>query len=297
MELVIFLRKIGVSVKMKIKKIINNNILCAVDDRGNELIVTGRGIGFQRHRGEVIDISRIERTYRMEEKTGQRKLRELVEKIPIEHLSLTEELIKHITSQIPQKLNESLLITMADHISFAILRKAQGVEFSNPLKGSIMCYYPTEYHLGQYCLGVIREHLGVTLHEDEAAFLALHIVNAELNTNMSEMYDITKLIEGTISVVEYFYKKEFDRESMDFNRFVVHLRYFAQRLFQGKMMEDAQGERDEVFRQLIMKNCKEHYKCAQCVADYIKNTYQKNLSDEELTYLTIHLKRINLGAE
>ena len=297
MELVIFLRKIGVSVKMKIKKIINNNILCAVDDRGNELIVTGRGIGFQRHRGEVIDISRIERTYRMEEKTGQRKLRELVEKIPIEHLSLTEELIKHITSQIPQKLNESLLITMADHISFAILRKAQGVEFSNPLKGSIMCYYPTEYHLGQYCLGVIREHLGVTLHEDEAAFLALHIVNAELSTNMSEMYDITKLIEGTISVVEYFYKKEFDRESLDFNRFVVHLRYFAQRLFQGKMMEDAQGERDEVFRQLIMKNCKEHYKCAQCVADYIKNTYQKNLSDEELIYLTIHLKRINLGAE
>ena len=282
---------------MKIKKIINNNILCAVDDRGNELIVTGRGIGFQRHRGEVIDISRIERTYRMEEKTGQRKLRELVEKLPIEHLSLTEELIKHITSQIPQKLNESLLITMADHISFAILRKAQGVEFSNPLKGSIMCYYPTEYHLGQYCLGVIREHLGVTLHEDEAAFLALHIVNAELSTNMSEMYDITKLIEGTISVVEYFYKKEFDRESLDFNRFVVHLRYFAQRLFQGKMMEDAQGERDEVFRQLIMKNCKEHYKCAQCVADYIKNTYQKNLSDEELTYLTIHLKRINLGAE
>lgn len=282
---------------MKIKKIINNNILCAVDDRGNELIVTGRGIGFQRHRGEVIDISRIERTYRMEEKTGQRKLRELVEKIPIEHLSLTEELIKHITSQIPQKLNESLLITMADHISFAILRKAQGVEFSNPLKGSIMCYYPTEYHLGQYCLGVIREQLGVILHEDEAAFLALHIVNAELNTNMSEMYDITKLIEGTISVVEYFYKKEFDRESLDFNRFVVHLRYFAQRLFQGKMMEDAQGERDEVFRQLIMKNCKEHYKCAQCVADYIKNTYQKNLSDEELTYLTIHLKRINLGAE
>ena len=297
MELVIFLRKIGVSVKMRIKKIINNNILCAVDDKGNELIVTGRGIGFQRHRGETIDTALIERTYRMEEKTGQRKLRELVEKIPIEHLSLTEGLIMHITSQIPQKLNESLLITMADHISFAILRKAQGVEFSNPLKGSIMCYYPTEYHLGQYCLGVIREHLGVTLHEDEAAFLALHIVNAELNTNMSEMYDITKLIEGTISVVEYFYKKEFDRESLDFNRFVVHLRYFAQRLFQGKMMEDAQGERDEVFRQLIMKNCKEHYKCAQCVADYIKNTYQKNLSDEELTYLTIHLKRINLGAE
>lgn len=282
---------------MRIKKIINNNILCAVDDKGNELIVTGRGIGFQRHRGEIIDPAVVERTYRMEEKTGQRKLRELVEKIPIEHLSLTEGMIDHIKSQIPQKLNESLLITMADHISFAILRKAQGVEFSNPLKVSIMAYYPTEYHLGQYCLRVIRKQLGVTLHEDEAAFIALHIVNAELNTNMSEMYEITKLIEGTISVVEYYYQKQFDRESLDFNRFVVHLRYFAQRLFQGKIMADGQGERDELFRELIMKNCKEHYKCALCIADYIRNTYQKNLSDEELTYLTIHLKRINLGSE
>ena len=282
---------------MRIKKLINNNILCVVDKKGNELIVTGRGIGFQRHRGEFVDPALVERTYRMEEKAEQKKLRELVEKIPIEHLALTEALIEHIKTQIPQKLNQSLLITLADHISFAIARKAQGVEFSNPLKGSIMCYYPTEYHLGQHCLKVVREQLGVALQEDEAAFIALHIVNAELNTNMSEMYDITNLIEGALSVVEYFYQRKFDRESLDFNRFVVHLRYFAQRLFQGKMMEDDQGEHDVLFRQLIMKNCKEHYKCAQCIGDYVKNTYQKTLSEEELTYLTIHLKRIDLGLQ
>ena len=282
---------------MRIKKLINNNILCVVDKKGNELIVTGRGIGFQRHRGEFVDPALVERTYRMEEKAEQKKLRELVEKIPIEHLALTEALIEHIKTQIPQKLNQSLLITLADHISFAIARKAQGVEFSNPLKGSIMCYYPTEYHLGQHCLKVVREQLGVALQEDEAAFIALHIVNAELNTNMSEMYDITNLIEGALSVVEYFYQRKFDRESLDFNRFVVHLRYFAQRLFQGKMMEDNQGEHDVMFRQLIMKNCKEHYKCAQCIGDYVKNTFQKTLSEEELTYLTIHLKRINPGLQ
>ena len=282
---------------MRIKKLINNNILCVVDKKGNELIVTGRGIGFQRHRGEFVDPALVEHTYRMEEKAEQKKLRELVEKIPIEHLALTEALIEHIKTQIPQELNQSLLITLADHISFAIARKAQGVEFSNPLKGSIMCYYPTEYHLGQHCLKVVREQLGVALQEDEAAFIALHIVNAELNTNMSEMYDITNLIEGALSVVEYFYQRKFDRESLDFNRFVVHLRYFAQRLFQGKMMEDDQGEHDVMFRQLIMRNCKEHYKCAQCIGDYVKNTYQKTLSEEELTYLTIHLKRINLGLQ
>lgn len=282
---------------MRVKKVINNNILCVVDDQGKELIVTGRGLGFQKSRGQRIDPAQVERTYRMEEKDGQRRLRELVEKIPAEHLELTEVLITYIKTQIPQKLNESLLITLADHISFAIARKEQGVEFSNPLKGSIMCYYPTEFHLGQHCLRVVREKLEVELHEDEAAFIALHIVNAELNTNMSEMYDITKLIEGAIQVVEYYYGRHFDRESLDFSRFVVHLRYFAQRIFQGKMMEDDQGEHDVLFRQLIMKNCREHFKCAQCVAQFVKNSYQFDLSEEELIYLTIHLKRINLGAE
>ena len=292
MELVIFFCKKGAGI-VHIKKIINNNILCAVDEKGNELIVTGKGIGFQRHRGETIDPSTIERTYRMEEQTQQRKLRDLVEKIPLEHLDLTEKIISYYKEQIKQPLNESLLITLADHISFAIKRKEDGLEFTNPLKGAIMCYYPSEYQLGQHSLKVVEQELGIRLHEDEAAFIALHIVNAELNTTMSEMYDITNLIEGSISVVEYFYQKKFDRESLDFSRFVVHLRYFAQRLFQGKIMSDGH---DEEFRQLIMMSCKQHYKCAQCIRDYIKNTYQKDLSEEELVYLTIHLKRINLDS-
>lgn len=282
---------------MRIKKVINNNILCTIDEKGNELIVTGRGIGFQRHRGEQVDPAQIERTYRMESKEEQNRLRTLVAQIPLEHLQLTEDLIAEIKTQITQKLNESLLITLSDHISFAVKRKQQGLEFSNPLKGPIMCYYPAEYRLGQYCLKVIHKQLGIELHEDEAAFIALHIVNAELNTNMSEMYDITNLIEGSVSVVEYFYQKKFDRDSLDFSRFVVHLRYFAQRLFQGKCTEDAADEQDTLFRQMIVKNCKQHYKCAQCIGEYIQNTYHKTLSEEELIYLTIHLKRINMGRE
>ena len=278
---------------MRVKKVINNNILCVVDDKGSEMIVTGRGLGFKRKTGERIDPALVEKTYHVEGKAEQRKLRELVAQIPIEHLKLTQDLIEYIKGQISTPLNESLLITLADHISFAIKRKEEGIGFANPLQGAIMSYYPTEYHLGQYCLRVIQEETRVDLNPGEAAFIALHIVNAELNTSMTVMYDITKLIEGTLEVVEYYYQKTFDRESLDFNRFVVHLRYFAQRLFQA-----APGQTDEYdpdFQEMIIRSCKQHYRCAQHIGEYIRNAYQKEVSDEELIYLTIHLKRINLS--
>ena len=229
----------------------------------------------------------------MESRDKQRKLRELVEQIPIEHLELTEELIADIKKEISSPLNESLLITLADHISFAIRRKQEGITFENPLEGDIICYYPAEYRLGQHCVRVVRERIGIDLSESEASFIALHIVNAELNTDMSEMYDITRLIEGALQVVEYYYQRTFDRESLDFSRFVVHLRYFAQRLFQGKSLQDSGSVQDEQFRQMIIQSCATHYKCARHIAEYVKNTWNRDLSDEELMYLTIHLKRIN----
>lgn len=276
---------------MRIKKVINNNILCVVDGKGSEMIVTGRGLGFKRKVGERVDPALFEKAYHMEGKAEQRKLRELCEQIPLEHLKLTQDLIEYIKSQIAAPLNESLLITLADHISFAIKRKEEGVEFTNPLQGAIMSYYPTEYHLGQHCLRVIREQTRADLNPSEAAFIAMHIVNAELNTSMSVMYDITKLIEGVLEVVEYYYQRTFDRESLDFNRFLVHLRYFAQRLFQAAPRQD--GEYDEDFEEMIIHSCQRHYKCAQCIGEYIRNAYQKEVSREELIYLTIHLKRIN----
>lgn len=280
---------------MRIKKVINNNILCVIDEKGNEMIVTGKGLGFGRKVAQFVDPAQVEKVYRMEDKSGQRRLRELVEQIPLDHLRLTEELLARIQAAVRQPLNESLLITLADHISFAIRRKEQGIEFKNPLAGSILCYYPTEYQLGQQCLEQIRQTCGVALNPDEASFIALHIVNAELNTSMSEMYDITRLIDGVVEVVEYFYREQgrFDRDSLAFNRFVVHLRYFAQRLFQDKMMPDTEEEGDAAFRQMIAKSCARHYKCAQCVAEYVKNTWHKQLSQEELIYLTIHLKRVS----
>ena len=111
---------------------------------------------------------------------------------------------------------------------------------------------------------------------------------------MSVVNDVTRFVDGCVQGVESFYNCRFDRDALDFSRFTVHLRLFAQRVFQGKQ-ERENDTHDEVFRALTTRNCSEHYKCACCIAEYVRNIWHKELSDEERVFLTIHLKRIRMG--
>lgn len=48
---------------MKIRKILNNNLVLANDWQGNEIIVKGRGIGFNKKRWDTIEEAVIEKIF------------------------------------------------------------------------------------------------------------------------------------------------------------------------------------------------------------------------------------------
>ena len=144
---------------MKIVKIINNNTVCAVDEKGKEQIVSGKEIGFGKKRGEAIDPAQIQKIYMITDSALRKRMVECLSEIPYEHIQLTSELVDYISSRISEILNESLMISLSDHISFAIERQKQGIAFANPLMDSIHDYFPEELALGRYCVEEIRRRL------------------------------------------------------------------------------------------------------------------------------------------
>lgn len=281
---------------MKVIKAINNNNLCVLDDEGREQIVSGKGIGFGKKYGDTVDSSQIQKTYLITDSELQKKMISMLKEIPFEYMAFTNDIVEHIKNKYSSKLNESLFITLSDHIAFAIERKKNGMEFTNPLIDSIRESYPEELALGEYCVEQMREQLGVEMTADEAGFIAMHIINASLNTKMDDVYKITKLINGCIEISEYYYKEKFDKSSVEYERFLSHLKYLAQRLFQNKPLPCAFSD-DEAFVTMIKKTCDTQYKCALCIQQYIQKTYQKNINNDELISLTIHLKKLCKKAE
>jgi beta-glucoside operon transcriptional antiterminator len=273
---------------MKIEKIINNNIVSAYDDKNREIVVMGRGLGFGHKLGDRIDETKVEKIFRMDNEVESERLQSVLAEIPLEHIQISNDIITYSKHIITKKLNKNIYITLTDHINFAIDRYKQGLNFKNALIWEIKKFYHAEYEVGKKALEIIKERLNIELPEDEAASIAMHFVNAEFGTDMPNTIDITKLIQNVHKIIKYNYQMEIDEESINYERFITHLKFFAQRIITNR----ANTGNDEEFHNMIKNQYRVDYKCAEKIRKYIENEFKMKVPEEELVYLTVHLRRI-----
>lgn len=73
---------------------------------------------------------------------------------------------------------------------------------------------------------MIQSRLQISLPEDEAGFIALHIVNAELSgSEVNQVSEMTQTIQAILNIVKYHFNMELDEYSLNFERFVTHLKF------------------------------------------------------------------------
>ena len=187
---------------MIIEKVINNNVVSAVDEEGREVVVMGRGLGFGMKPGKTVPQAKIEKIFRIKSHTLAEQFKDLLADMPIEHVKLSADIIAYATKKLNLKLSQSIYVTLTDHINFAITRYRQGIKAQNALLWEIKRYYSREYELGMYAVKMMREKLCIALPEDEAGFIALHFVNAEYGTELRDALKFPNLVKEILGVVE-----------------------------------------------------------------------------------------------
>ena len=274
---------------MRIDKVINNNLVRAFDKNNKEVLVMGCGLGFKKKIGEEIDSDKVEKIYYLEDANSTNKLVSLLSEIPIEVIQACNEIISYAKYSLGKKINDNIYISLTDHINFAIERAKQGINFKNALLWEIKRFYNHEFLIGKEAIQIIKKKLDVELPEDEAASIALHIVNAQLNSNnMDETLDITKMIQSILNIVKYHYNLELDEYSLHYERFITHLKFFAQRIFTGKEIEDDDNNLCEIMK----VKYKSAYDCVGKIEKYIQKEFNHELTEDEKMYLAVHINRI-----
>lgn len=275
---------------MEVLRVFNNNVVLArgADGRG-EVILTGRGLGFQAKPGQQVDQAKVVRVFVPEDGRNADNFGALVAAIPPEHLMLADQALEIARGGMSGPLNSTTVVALADHLSFAIKRLRQGLVIEYPLRAEVAHLYPDELRMAQQIVDFVNSRLEEPLPRDESVAVALHLVNAGFASgDLSYTYQMTGVFAQLFEVLEQAYGRAFDRETVNAARFITHLRYFFVRAHTGRQLaEGATG-----LGSAIRTAYPDAYGTALKLQAVLELRLGQPLTEDEVTYLTLHVARM-----
>lgn len=273
---------------MKIKQVINNNVVSTlVDDE--EVIVFGKGIGFEGKVGEEIDSNRIEKTYVLIDPAEENQMKLLIQEIPYDVIKFGLKATEYISDHLSKTISKRILIPLTDHIYACLSRYKEKGKYEIPLSMNVSYLYKEEYEIATEIVKMMNEEFQVDVGQNEATFITLHIVNSELDVDLQDTYRVMEIINLSVSTVEEFFNVKLDNTNLHFARFLTHLQFFAQRMIKNTMLED---EADDIINKHINLRYPKAYACAKEIGKKIHDQYGWDIDANEYMYLTIHIARL-----
>jgi len=274
---------------VEVLKVFNNNVVLACQEDGRVVVATGRGLAYNVQRGDTLDGAKVQQLFVPDATHDVNQLSAFLTEIPPEHLAVAAEILAQASEALGTDFGQSMVIPLADHISFAIKRVRQNLEIGYPLKAEVSHLYPGELAAARQAVALIRDRTNVQLSDDEAVPIALHFVNAAFATDdLSRTVKMTKLFEQVFDVLETAYERSFDTQSVNAARFITHLRYFFVRVTAGKQLI----ENPQSFVSAIQTSFPKAYSCAERVKALLELRLEKPITSDEVIYLTLHVARL-----
>lgn len=272
---------------LRIERILNNNIVSAIDEDAQELLILGKGLGFNSKVGDPINESKIEKVFELKDDTMD-KFKMIVNEIPIQFLEVTDDIVKLFKMKTTKDISDGIYISLSDHLYFATQRLQENVVIENPLSWEVKRFYQEEYAVAKEAAKMVESKLEIELPDAEISNIALHFVNAEVDSDMNDVTHIMQLIQEIISIIKYHFNIEFDEESTNYYRFMTHLKFFCQRVIIGETID----EMDEFLYQTVKKSRGAIFECIDKIGVFLEKNYQFTMSHSEQFYLALHIERL-----
>ena len=273
---------------MQVIKQINNNFALCLDSNGAEMIAFGKGIGFPPAPYELTDLDLIQRTFY---DISPDYLR-MMESLPADVVEFTAELVDLARATLPYPLTPNLLLTLADHITFAIKRMSEGIYIKMPLAYDLEQTYPQEVELARQAVEAIRARFRVPLHRDEASGIAMAFINARIysgdEADVKARADDEAILEEITHIVETQMGVTINRETFNYARYATHVHYLLDRLHAGRGIDSINAD---VYADL-RKEYAETAACVDKIAAYLEKDFCFEVTGEEQLYLILHVNRL-----
>ena len=266
-----------------VKKVLNNNVVIAVKDEC-EFILVGKGIGFNTKKGSSVPENTIGNVF-VKQSSDKSKFDMVLRSIDRKIVGISEEIISLCENELGIKLNSAIHTSLPDHINFAFTRIRKGIKIENPFLNEIMVLYPREYKLAQKAFDMINKNFDTKLPRDEVGFICMHINAAIARKNVSDTVEYTRKIGDIMKFISVILNKDIDKSSLAYERTVTHINFVLDRIMKKKTIKN-------LLLDSIKKQMYNEYGLALKVAIKIESLFSVKVPEDEVGYLALHLKRL-----
>ncbi|MGX7012961.1 PRD domain-containing protein [Vagococcus silagei] len=273
---------------MKIRQILNNNI-ALVDRGGNEIIVYSKGISFLKKVGQPITEAEIEKVYVLDSEDRLEHFSYLLQATDEQLIEIVNQLVTFGKTKLNTTLNDYIYLALVDHLSFAIDRSKKEQFISSPLTWNVKKFYSKHFEIGMYGLDLLHKQYAIEFPEDEAVSIALHFINQQFDEAvLTQTNSDLKTLKHILNIIKYHFNIEFDETSLNYSRLITHLQFFIERLHRK---ENYQEESSVLFEQ-VKTLYPDAFEAVQKIAIYVLGKYDQELTQDEYTYLMLHVHRV-----
>ncbi|MVP01390.1 PRD domain-containing protein [Paenibacillus sp. N10] len=272
---------------IEVVKVLNNNVIIALHPVYQEVVVIGKGIGFNRKAKDLIRSDAIEKLFILTNEKEKEQYQQLIPQIDEKLIEVMNEVILYISKNGDSQLNEHIHIALTDHIAFAIKRLEQGIVLQNPFLLETRELYPKEFGMAEYVIGTINERMNTNLPEAEVGFVTLHIHGALTNRPVSEVNEYSRLIAELIALIESRMQITIDRSTIAYSRLLRHLRFAIERIRRKEKVNEP-----DKLGELLKQQYPELYSIAWTLMKVMQRRLKQPVYEAEAVYLTMHLLRL-----
>ncbi|WP_438059131.1 PRD domain-containing protein [Streptococcus ruminicola] len=274
----------------RIIQALNNNVALVKNEQGQQAVVMGLGIVFQKKKGDLIVPSKVEKIFSLRTEESKENFLTLLKNIPLDILTVTYNMIDELVKKHQFPVQEYLYVTLTDHV-YSVYQKLLKGTYQESHLPDISKEYVTEFEMAREAVEILSQKLSVTFPDDEVGRMALHFINAKGDYDVSATKEesarkrVLELVEDELA------KNGIKRSSANgnlYDRLMIHLTYLINRLQTNQQDETSLISMEE----FVKADYPKAYQIGRAIYNLIEEELQLDLSRSERVYLVIHIQRL-----
>ena len=207
-----------------------------------------------------------------------------------EFVAICEEALAEISEELGEELNETIHIGLIDHLAIAMKRLKNKEQINNPFIVEIETLYSVEFEMAKKIVNKLQDKYEIDFPEGEIGFITLHIHSARNGKMLSNSIKYSYLSNKIIIYIEEKFNSKIDKRSLDYARFLSHVRFTIERVLTDTVLKNDLTE-------IIKKSYPISYEIAEGASKIIEETLDKKVCDDEVAYIAMHVERFRVALQ